>query len=457
MTAVDSPPRRVLPVIVLAQFAGTSLWFAVNAVMPDLRRDWQLPASAVGHLTSAVQLGFIVGTLVFALLTIADRHSARLVFLLCALAGALCNAAGAGLHGQIDALLALRFATGFFLAGIYPVGMKIAASWYARGLGAALGLLVGALVLGTAAPHGLRALGAQWPWQTVMLAVSAFATAGGVLLWLLVPDSPHLPRAARIRPQALTVIWSNRAVRASAFGYFGHMWELYTFWVLVPAILATRLAASQVPAAAFAAIALGFVGCAGRWARGAALGQRACGGVAARRERTVLRARAAAADRAAAAVRALAGGLRGDRGRRFAAVLHADRAERAARRGGQRAHLGQLHRLRDLDRQHPALRRAGAVAATVGCVAVAGDRARARAADAAAAARPHRARLAGASGRGEQRGQAPLKMKRVPVDDRTNFSGISACTTEMNVSPEQCIGIRNSGLIAFSSIAVCFW
>jgi predicted MFS family arabinose efflux permease len=265
MTALDAPPRRVLPAIVLAQFAGTSLWFAVNAVMPDLQRDWQLPASAVGHLTSAVQLGFIVGTLLFALLTIADRHSPRLVFLLCALAGAMCNAAGAAIpgemRGQLDALLALRFATGFFLAGIYPVGMKIAASWYARGLGAALGLLVGALVLGTAAPHGLRALGAHWPWQTVMLAVSCFAAAGGVLLWLLVPDSPHLPRAARIRPQALAVIWSDRAVRASAFGYFGHMWELYTFWVLVPAILATRLAAAQVPAAAFAVIALGFVGC----------------------------------------------------------------------------------------------------------------------------------------------------------------------------------------------------
>lgn len=270
MNAPDTPPRRVLPAIVLAQFAGTSLWFAINAVMPDLQRAWQLPAASVGHLTSAVQLGFIAGTLAFALLTIADRHSPRMVFLLCALAGALCNAAGAMLDGQLGALLALRFATGFFLAGIYPVGMKIAASWYARGLGAALGLLVGALVLGTAAPHGLRALGDHWPWQTVMLAVSAFAAAGGVLLWSLVPDSPHLPRATRIRPQALTAIWSDRAVRASAFGYFGHMVELYTFWVLVPAILATRLAAGQVPAAAFAVIGAGFVGC-------------AAGGLAARR------------------------------------------------------------------------------------------------------------------------------------------------------------------------------
>lgn len=254
-------PRRVLPTIVAAQFAGTSLWFAVNAVMPDLQRDWGLPGSAVGTLTSAVQSGFIVGTLVFALLAIADRHSPRLVFLLCALAGAACNAAGAALERDFHALLALRFGTGFFLAGIYPVGIKIAAAWYTRGLGAALGLLIGALVLGTAAPHGLRALDAAWPWQSVMLGVSLLALAGGLALYLLVPDSPHLPRAARLHPQALALIWTDRRVRASAFGYFGHMWELYAMWVLVPAILAARVEASYVPAAAFGVIGAGAIGC----------------------------------------------------------------------------------------------------------------------------------------------------------------------------------------------------
>jgi DHA1 family inner membrane transport protein len=262
MTETDPVPKRILPAIVLSQLAGTSLWFAINAVMPDLQRDWQLPAAAVGSLTSAVQFGFITGTLVFALLTVADRFSPRQVFLLCALAGASFNAAGTALNGQFELLLALRFATGFFLAGIYPVGMKIAAGWYTRGLGIALGLLVGALVLGTAAPHGLRALGASWAWQTVTLAVSAIAAAGGLLMYVLVPDSPSMPRAARIRPQALAVIWTDRKVRASAFGYFGHQWELYTFWVLVPAILATRLASTAVPAASFAVIGAGFFGCA---------------------------------------------------------------------------------------------------------------------------------------------------------------------------------------------------
>ncbi len=262
MAAHDNVPARILPTIVLSQLAGTSLWFAINAVMPDLQRDWQLPAAAVGTLTSAVQFGFISGTLVFAVLTIADRFSPRQVFLLCALAGAGCNAAGALLDRQFELLLLLRFATGFFLAGIYPVGMKIAAGWYTRGLGAALGLLVGALVVGTAAPHGLRALGTHWPWQTVMFAVSLIAAVGGLLMHALVPDSPSAPRAARIRPQALAVIWTDRKVRASAFGYFGHMWELYACWVLVPTIIATRLAEAQVSAMAFAVIGIGFLGCA---------------------------------------------------------------------------------------------------------------------------------------------------------------------------------------------------
>jgi MFS family permease len=254
-------PRRILPVIVLSQFAGTALWFAVNAVMPDLQADWNLPAASVGTLTSVVQLGFIAGTLVFAILTVADRFSPRKVFLLCALAGAACTAAAALLDRNVAALIALRFASGFFLAGIYPVGMKIAAGWYQRGLGNALGYLIGALVLGTAAPHGLRALGAAWPWQAVMLAVAAIAAAGGLLMYALVPDSPHLPAARRIDPRALAVIVRDRNVRASALGYFGHMWELYTFWVLLPAILVTRIDPMRISAAAFCVIAAGAIGC----------------------------------------------------------------------------------------------------------------------------------------------------------------------------------------------------
>ncbi len=260
-------PQRVLPVIVFSQFAGTSLWFAVNAVMPDLQAAWGLPASAVGTLTSAVQLGFVAGTLAFALLMVADRFSPSRVFCSCALLGAAANALTVLLDGQWTLLLGLRFCVGFLLAGIYPVGMKIAASWYREGLGAAMGVLIGALVLGTALPHGLRALGlaaGAAAWQTVVLAVSAFAALGGLATLLLVPDSPQRVSGgsgARFTPRALGVIWHDRAVRASVFGYFGHMWELYAFFVLLPLVLATRLAGADVSEAAFWIIGSGFVGC----------------------------------------------------------------------------------------------------------------------------------------------------------------------------------------------------
>jgi MFS transporter, DHA1 family, inner membrane transport protein len=258
----DPVPRRVLPIIVLAQFAGTSLWFAVNAVMPDLQRDFGWPAAAVGTLTSAVQAGFIVGTLVFALLAVADRFSPRRVFLVCSLGGAACTVGALLMVHDLGALFAWRALTGFFLAGIYPVGMKIASQWYRHGLGAALGLLIAALVLGSAAPHALRGLGAALPWTAVMVAVAALAGAGGLLLYAALPDAPARPAPA-LNWRALGVLWTDPKVRASVFGYFGHMWELYTMWVLVPLILATRLSGAALSFAAFAVLGAGAIGCAG--------------------------------------------------------------------------------------------------------------------------------------------------------------------------------------------------
>ena len=190
-----STPTRVLPALVLAQLLGTSPWFAVNAVMPDLQLAHGWPAAQVGTLTSAVQAGFILGTLVFAVLAVADRFSARRVFLLCALASAGCTLAAAASVPSFGALWGWRAATGFFLAGIYPVGMKIASQWFPKGLGTALGLLVGALVLGTASPHALRALGAQWPWAWVFGGVAVASVAGGLLVLLAIPEPPRRPAA----------------------------------------------------------------------------------------------------------------------------------------------------------------------------------------------------------------------------------------------------------------------
>ncbi|UCU94884.1 MFS transporter [Hydrogenophaga taeniospiralis] len=260
-------PRHILPVLVTAQFAGTSLWFAVNAVMPDLQRELGWPASAVGPLTSALQFGFIVGTLVFALLAIADRFSARKVFLFCALAGAACTVGAWAMVTHYEALLVWRFFTGVFLAGIYPVGMKIAAQWYTKGLGAALGLLIGALVLGSASAHALRALSGALPWPTLMLGVAALAAAGGLLLFFGTDDPPHAhARVTTLQWRALATVWTDARVRASVLGYFGHMWELYTVWVMVPLVLATRLQGAELSWAAFWVLGTGAFGCAaGGW------------------------------------------------------------------------------------------------------------------------------------------------------------------------------------------------
>ena len=257
-------PKRILPTLVLAQFAGTSLWFAVNAVMPDLQQQMGWPASAVGRLTSALQLGFIVGTLVFALLAIADRFSARRVFLFCALAGALCTLGAMMRIASFTELLLWRAATGFFLAGIYPVGMKIASQWFPKGLGVALGWLVGALVLGLASAHGIRALSVELPWSTVMISVAFLAAAGGLLLFMVIPEPPsYTANTKKLEMQALATIWTDWRVRASVLGYFGHMWELYTFWVLVPLILATQLNGQALSFAAFGVLGIGALGCIG--------------------------------------------------------------------------------------------------------------------------------------------------------------------------------------------------
>ena len=236
---VEMKRRQVLWVIVLAQFFCTSLWFAGNAVVEGLTKDFSLSALAIGYLTSAVQFGFIAGTLVFALLAIADRFSPSRVFFWSALAGAFCNLLVVWAASGLESLLIFRFLTGFFLAGIYPVGMKIAADHYDRELGRSLGFLVGALVLGTAFPHLLSGLKVVPGWKAVFYATSLLAASGGVLLVVFVPNGPYRKQGKRLELLALFSVFRNASFRRAAFGYFGHMWELYTFWAFVPVVLQT--------------------------------------------------------------------------------------------------------------------------------------------------------------------------------------------------------------------------
>lgn len=266
--------KYVLIAIVFAQFAGTSMWFAGNAVMSELSQVFGLGDQAIGTTTAAVQLGFIVGTLIYAFANVADRFDPRRVFLISAICGAIFNYCPVLFEGDKVVLYISRICTGFFLAGIYPVGMKIAAQWYKKDLGKALGFLVGALVLGTAFPHFLKAMDIGIEWKVLLSFVSVLTVFGAFILFFATRDSPHNRSKASFRTDALLIIFKERAFRSAAFGYFGHMWELYAFWAFVPLILLRYTEVGQVsnlPISlwSFLIISFGTLGCiwGGYWSK----------------------------------------------------------------------------------------------------------------------------------------------------------------------------------------------
>ena len=256
---------HILPIIVLSQFAGTSLWFVGNAILPDIQKSLGAQGNTPGNITSVVQFGFIAGTLIFAIFSIADRFVSAKVFFASSLIAALSNISIIWFAKSVAGLYVLRFITGFFLAGIYPVGMKIASDWYEKNLGKALGLLVGALVFGTAFPHLLRSNLYALPWKQVLVFTSAFALTGGLLILLFVGDGPYRKPAARFQLSMVFQVFRSKDFRAAAFGYFGHMWELYTLWAFIPFIFSFYNSGSSqsmnVPLWSFIIIAAGGVGC----------------------------------------------------------------------------------------------------------------------------------------------------------------------------------------------------
>lgn len=261
--------------IVIAQLFGTSLWFSANSTADDLIRSWGIAPADIGTLTNAVQLGFIIGTLSFAISGLADRFPASRIFALCAVLGALLNAAFAWLATSMASGVPLRFAVGLCLAGVYPLGMKLVVSWVPERAGPALAWLVGMLTLGTALPHGIRLLGGVASWQATLTVSSGLALlAAGIILRL--GDGPHLKRrhdAPPLRLGRVLYTFSIREFRASALGYFGHQWELYAFWTLVPALVVLSgladPATPELAGMAFLIIGIGACGCVlgGWWSR----------------------------------------------------------------------------------------------------------------------------------------------------------------------------------------------
>ena len=263
------PPTSRSPVliIVLAQLFGTSLWFSANSAAGNLMQSWGITEADIGLLTNAVQLGFITGTLTFALSGLADRFEASRIFTVCALLGALLNALFALTADGLAAGLPLRFGVGFCLAGVYPLGMKLIVSWVPDRAGNALSQLVGMLTLGTALPHGIRLAGASWSWQSTILVSSLLAAVAAVMIWHL-GDGPHLrrvPGASRIRLGRVLTAFGIPQFRDSALGYFGHMWELYAFWTLAPALIISgglaERGTSQLSGIAFLVTGVGALSC----------------------------------------------------------------------------------------------------------------------------------------------------------------------------------------------------
>ena len=263
----------MLALLAVAQFLGMTLWFSATAASSTIATEFSLSDSATAWLTMAVQGGFVIGTLISALINLADVINARRLFAIGCALGAVANASIA-YATETTTIIALRWCTGAALACVYPPGMKIAAGWFLDRRGTALGILVGAVGLGSAFPHLLAWTAADVSWRALMVSSSMLALCGGAIVGLLVKDGPHVAASAPFDSHAIGAVIRNRGVRLSTFGYLGHMWELYAMWTWMAAFAAASLRSSGFAHArtaslvAFMAIASGAVGCvaAGIWA-----------------------------------------------------------------------------------------------------------------------------------------------------------------------------------------------
>ena len=262
-------PRRVLAVLAVAQLCGMAPWFSASAVAPALTAAWRLRPGGAAWLTISVQLGFVAGALVSAALTLSDRWSARRLAAAASLGAAVATLAVAFSRGPAVGIAA-RVATGAALAGVYPPGMKIAAGWFRDGRGWAIGMLVGALTVGSAAPHLMRWLVPAEAWRLVLVAAAVSALLGAALMLRVPSDGPYAAPSPPFSWTAAPRILRDRAVLLANAGYLGHMWELYAMWTWTASFVAAsetvrRGAAEDVRGVAalitFCVVGIGAMGC----------------------------------------------------------------------------------------------------------------------------------------------------------------------------------------------------
>src|SRR5437016_4019560 len=265
-TEIEARPEidagRVLFLLSLAELLAMSLWFTGTAVLPQVTSIWHANLSLGSWLTVAVQIGFALGALTFALFNVPDIFSPITVLMVSSVAAAVANAGFAFAAADPVPAILLRGLTGFFLAGVYPTGMKIIAGWFQQGRGLALGIMIGALSVGSALPHGVNSVGAI-PWRGVVLAGSGFAIAGALIVALAVREGPYAMPQSRLDLSQIGKIARNRPLRLANLGYLGHMWELYSMWGWFAVILAASSgwSRSQSELGATLVIAIGIVGC----------------------------------------------------------------------------------------------------------------------------------------------------------------------------------------------------
>jgi MFS family permease len=257
--AVGPGRGRALGVLVVALVLSMTTWFSASAVVPQLREEWALSNTATAWLTIAVQVGFVAGALVSSALNLADLVPARVLILAACVGAAAANLLVTAAHGP-EAAIPLRFATGFFLAGVYPPALKLISTWFRTARGTALGSAVGALTLGSAAPHFVNGLGGL-DWQAVIVATSLLTLAGG-LIALPIGEGPHAFPRAGFDLRQVGKVFRNRGVRLASLGYFGHMWELYAMWAWFLIFFRTTVGDGRGAAyATFGVIGIGALGC----------------------------------------------------------------------------------------------------------------------------------------------------------------------------------------------------